>query len=449
MKKRTSKREKIYYILYTIAMLLLFLWTLRIDLVNMDDTFTLRMLQHPISEIIKLDSLDVHPPLYYIILKIFFNITFISHASPYIQIIVGRLFNVLIFFVTLIVMKNILGKLINQRFSVMFLTLVVLFPTVLWHTTDIRMYELSALFISCELNAIINYNRNQKLKDIILATVFASLGAWTHYFTAVIAGLLLFYNFIMEKHKKLPYCISGVVFFVLFIPWLKISMNQISSVKHSYWIKNQVGEYFNAFVYQKLGRILGNNLSFCFSILFIVCLIYIAIRTLRTFNSDFKKYYIMTSICLYGTILLGFVLSILIRPIFLGRYVYGISLVYFIMTLPLINEFIINGITNKKDKLFKYGIISLIGIGSVLNMLFGIFYDLRGIKIYQEMENVERSSNKVIVVDHYKSRDVPLMNSFLVQNKTFVIKDYTKISDTGTCQSRKLFQDIYPNIKNK
>lgn len=442
-------KRKMYYVLYTISITLLFLWASRIDLVNMDDTFTLRMLQHPISEIIKLDSLDVHPPLYYIILKIFFNITFISHASPYIQIIVGRLFNVLIFFVTLIVMKNILGKLINQRFSVMFLTLVVLFPTVLWHTTDIRMYGLSALFISCELNAIINYNRNQKLKDIILATVFASLGAWTHYFTAVIAGLLLLYNFIMEKHKKIPYCISGIVFVVLFIPWLKISMNQISSVKHSYWIKNQVGEYFNAFVYQKLGRILGNNLSFCFSILFIVCLIYIAIRTLKNFDSDFKKYYIMISVCLYGTILLGFVLSILIRPIFLGRYVYGISLVYFIMTLPLINEFIINGINNKKDKLFKYGIISLIGIGSVLNMLFGIFYDLRGIKIYQEMENVERSSNKVIVVDHYKSRDVPLMNSFLVQNKTFVIKDYTRISDTGTCQSRKLFQDIYPNIKNK
>lgn len=442
-------KRKMYYVLYTISITLLFLWASRIDLVNMDDTFTLRMLQHPISEIIKLDSLDVHPPLYYIILKIFFNITFISHASPYIQIIVGRLFNVLIFFVTLIVMKNILGKLINQRFSVMFLTLVVLFPTVLWHTTDIRMYGLSALFISCELNAIINYNRNQKLKDIILATVFASLGAWTHYFTAVIAGLLLLYNFIMEKHKKIPYCISGIVFVVLFIPWLKISMNQISSVKHSYWIKNQVGEYFNAFVYQKLGRILGNNLSFCFSILFIVCLIYIAIRTLKNFDSDFKKYYIMISVCLYGTILLGFVLSILIRPIFLGRYVYGISLVYFIMTLPLINEFIINGINNKKDKLFKYGIISLIGIGSVLNMLFGIFYDLRGIKIYQEMENVERSSNKVIVVDHYKSRDIPLMNSFLVQNKTFVIKDYTRISDTGTCQSRKLFQDIYPNIKNK
>ena len=157
----------------------------------------------------------------------------------------------------------------------------------------------------------------------------------------------------------------------------------------------------------------------------------------------------MVSVCLYGTILLGIILSILIRPIFLGRYVYGISLIYFIMTLPLVNEFIVNGIMSRKDKLFKYGIILLISIGSILNMLFGIFYDLRGIKIYQEMESVERSSNKVIVVDHYKSRDVPLMNSFLVQNKTFVIKDYTKISDTGTCQSRELFRSIYPNIKSK
>lgn len=442
-------KRKIYYVLYTISIALLFLWALRIDLVNMDDTFTLRMLQHPIPEIIKLDSLDVHPPLYYIILKIFFDITFISHASPYVQIIVGRLFNVLIFFITLVVMKIILNKLSNRRFSIAFLSLVILFPTVLWHTTDIRMYGLSAFFISCELNAIINYNRNQKLKDIILATIFAALGAWTHYFTAVIAGLLLFYNFIMEKHKRLSYCISGIAFFSLFIPWLKISMNQISSVKHSYWIKNQIGEYFNAFVYQKLGRIFGSGFSFCFSILFISCLIYIAVKTLKNFGLEFEKYYMMVSVCLYGTILLGIILSVLIRPIFLGRYVYGISLIYFIMTLPLVNEFIIDGIMSRKDKLCKYGIILLIGIGSVLNMLFGVFYDLRGIKIYQEMESVERSSNKVIVVDHYKSRDVPLMNSFLVQNKIFVIKDYTKISDTGTCQSRELFRNIYPNIKSK
>lgn len=449
MNKLTTKKKKIYYVLSVIAIILLFLWTFRIDLVNMDDTFTLRMLQHPIPEIIKLDSLDVHPPLYYIILKIIFNITFTSHASPYIQIIIGRIVNVLVFLITLIIMRNILNKLTNKRFSLMFLGLVILFPTVLWHTTDIRMYSLSALFISCELNAIINYNNNQCLKDIVLATIFASLGAWTHYFTAVIAGLLLFYNFVMERHKRISYFISGVIFLCLFTPWLKISMNQISSVKNNYWIKNQIGEYFNAFVYQKLSRILGNNLSFCFSVLFIGCLVYIAIRTLDNFSSNFKKYYIMVSTCLYGTILLGFILSVLIRPIFLGRYVYGISLIYFIMTLPLISEFIISRVRGKKDKIIKYGIISLIGIGTLLNILFGIFYDLRGIKIYQETEKLEQSSNKTIIVDRYKSRDVPLMNSFLAQDKTFIVKDHNKLSDTGTCQSRKLFKSIYPNIKDE
>lgn len=442
-------KRKLYHILCIIVMALLFLWTLRINLVNMDDTFTLRMLQHSILEIIKLDSLDVHPPLYYIILKLFFNITFISHASPYVQIIAGRLFSVLIFFVTLAVMRSILNKITNQRYSLMFLGLVILFPTVLWHTTEIRMYGLSALFIACELNEIINYNCNRRLKDIILATVFASLGAWTHYFTAIIAGLLLFYNFVIEKKKRISYCISGIVFFISFIPWLRISITQISSVKHSYWIKNQIGEYFNAFVYQKLGRILGNNLSFVFSILFIICLVYITVKTLKKFNLEFKKYYMMVTVCLYGTILLGFVLSILIRPIFQGRYVYGILVVYFIMTLPLINKFVADGIQDKRDKIIKYGLFLLIGIGTILNVLFGVFYDLRGIMIYQEIEKIECSPNKVIIVDHYKSKDVPLMNSFLAQDKTFIIKNYTKISDTGTCQSRKLFENVYPNIKNK
>ena len=328
MEKQTNKKKKTVILLYIITIILLILWAIRLDLINMDNIFTLRMIQHPFSEIIKLDSMDVHPPLYYIILKIFFNITFISHASPFVQVVAGRLLNVLFFMVTLIVMRSILNKTIHQQYSFLFLLLVSLFPTVIWQSTGIRMYSLSALFIACELNSIINYNRNKRLKDIILATVFASLGAWTHYFTAIIAGLLLFYNFVGEKHKRIPYLISGIAFFISFVPWLQISMNQVRSVEHSYWIKNQIAEYFNVFMYQKLGELLNDKASMCFTILFLICLMYITFKTLKSFNAEFKKYYVMIAMVRLGTIVLGFVLSVIIRPIFQERYVYGVSLIF-------------------------------------------------------------------------------------------------------------------------
>lgn len=84
MKKQINGKKRYNTILYVIVGLLLILWAFRIDLINTDNTFTLRLVQHPVSELIKLDALDVHPPLYYLILKLFFTVTFISHASPFI-----------------------------------------------------------------------------------------------------------------------------------------------------------------------------------------------------------------------------------------------------------------------------------------------------------------------------------------------------------------------------
>lgn len=442
MKKQADKKRKINTFLYVIVAMLFVLWAFRIALINTDNTFTLRLIQHPVSELIKLDSMDVHPPLYYLVLKLFFNVTFISHASPFVQIIAGRLFNVLLFCITLIIMRNVLNKLTKQKFSFAFLTLVILFPMVIWHITGIRMYILSALLIACELNSIINFNHNQRSKDIILATVFAALGAWTHYFTAIIAGLLLFYNFITEKNRRIPYMVSGIVFFISFIPWLKISMNQISSVKNSYWIKNNIAEYFDAFVYQRLGHFLGNKLSLCFAILFLACLIYISFKTINSFSSEFKKYYTMVTTVLFGTILLGFVLSILIRPIFQGRYIFGISLIYFIMTLPLVAKFVTTMANDKLSKVVKWGLFLLIGVGTTLNLLLGAYYNLKTVKVYQTAKQIENSSAKVI---NTNNEEVPtvLMNSYFVQNKTFTNKNYGHL----TSQSDELFKGIYPNIK--
>lgn len=441
MKKQINGKKRYNTILYVIIGLLFILWAFRIDLINTDNTFTLRLVQHPVSELIKLDALDVHPPLYYLILKLFFTVTFISHASPFIQIIAGRVFNVLLLGITLIVMRSILNKLTGQKFSFAFLSLVCLFPMVIWHSTGIRMYVLSALFIACELNSIINFNRDQRIRDIVLATVFAALGAWTHYFTAIIAGLLLFYNFVIEKHRRIPYLISGIVFFISFIPWLKISMSQVSSVKHSYWIKNNIEEYFGAFVYQRLAKFLGSKLSLCFAILFLACLIYITIKTLKSLSSEFQKYYVMVTIVLFGTILLGFILSVLIRPIFQGRYVFGISLIYFVMTLPLIAAFFSSS-SNNLRRVVKGCLILLICAGTALNLLLGAYYNLKSVNVYRNARQLENSSAKVINADNEKVPTL-LMNSYLVQDKTFTNKHYGHL----TSQSDKLFKGIYPNIK--
>ena len=439
MVKIIKQHKKV--IIYCLGLLLFVPWIFRLNLGNPDDTFTLRMLQHSIPQIIRLDALDV-PPIYYIILKLFFNITFIDHASPFIQIIAGRLFSAIIFLITLFVMRVVLEKLLNKRIFFAFTLSVCLLPTILWYSTDIRMYSLSALFIACELNSIINFNRNHQTKDIILATLFAALGAWTHYFTAIIAGLMLLYNFIMNKKGRISYLISGIFFFILFTPWLKVSMNQMANVNHSYWIKNQLAEYLNVFCYSRLSGILGNKPACCFSILFIGCLFYTAFKTLKMFNQEFRKYYMMVSIILFGTIILGFILSILIRPISQARYVYEISMIYFVMNLPLIQKLL----TTHSNSIIKWGFLGMVSIGVLFNLALGAFNSIKNVKLVQSVTQLEKSSVTQINCDH-ELRPVALMNSYLVKDKTFTTKHYDELSDT--CQSEVLFKNIYPNIKNK
>lgn len=440
MVKNINQHKKA--IIYFLGLLLFVPWIFTLNLGNFDDTFTLRMLQHSILQIIHLDSLDVHPPLYYIILKIFFNITSVSHASPFIQIIAGRLFSTITFIATLVVMRKVLINLLNRYISFAFILSVCLLPTILQYSTDIRMYSLSALFIACELNSVINFNRNHQIKDIFLATLFAALGAWTHYFTAIIAGLILLYNFIMNSKGRVSYLISGICFFILFTPWLKVSMNQMASVEHSYWIKNRLVEYLNVFCYSRLSGILGNKLACCFSILFIGCLLCTAFKTLKTFNQEFRKYYTMVSVILFGTIILGFILSILIRPIFQARYVYGISMIYFVMNLPLIQKLL----TNHSNSIIKWGFLGLVSIGVLFNLALGAFNSIKNVKIVQNVSQIKKSSNDDINCNH-ELQPVVLMNSYLIQNKTFTTKHYAELSDT--CQSKILFKNIYPNIKDR
>lgn len=385
--------------------------------------------------------MDVHPPLYYILLKLLFTITFISHANPYVQVIVGRAFSVLIYIITLLVLQRVLYKVTKQKFPYSYLLLTCLFPTVIWHTTGIRMYSLSALLIACELNAIISFNQNHHIKDIVWITLFAALSAWTHYYAAIIAGLFLLYNFITEKKFRWYYLESGIAYVILFLPWLMVALKQTLSVKKGYWIRNNISEYLNVFSYQEFSNLLGDQVSCIFAILFLICLLYITLVTINQLSSEFRKYYKMVSIILFGTILLGLVLSLLIRPIFQARYVYGISLIYFAMTLPLIKKFA----SLNRNTLFKVCFGVLICSGVLFNLCLGGFNLIKDFKVYKNVQRIEQvKSDKIRCSQDAVS--VVLMDSFYAKNKVFVTKNYNKLY--STCQSIKLFKTLYPNIKD-
>lgn len=318
MKQKKSIWIKLFY---GIAIFLLLTWTFSLNL-YMDESFSLKLSSQNWLNIIKLDSLDVHPPLYYLILKAFFIITTFGTSSMIIKAILGRIFSVICFAIMSkgiqLIFKKSLNK--NINFKIIFLGLLLL-PNVLYHATCIRMYAFGAMLITWELVFLIDYLQHNKLIYLFYALIFAILSAYTHYFAAVIAGLIFLYEFISSikhsnKRKAIQFGITGIILFILFIPWMTIAFKQVSNITHSYWMTNNINFYVDLFYYHAF------PLKVFYLIGFVLQLIF-TFYCYKNGSSNFKKIYRRVLFYFFGTMLLGIIINLFIRPIFQSRYLFS------------------------------------------------------------------------------------------------------------------------------
>ncbi len=65
-----TKLKKTMFYAIPMLFLLIGFWTCFSPTIWVDEAFSLELIKHPFVELIKLDAMDVHPPLYYLIYKI-------------------------------------------------------------------------------------------------------------------------------------------------------------------------------------------------------------------------------------------------------------------------------------------------------------------------------------------------------------------------------------------
>lgn len=201
-----------------------------------DEAFTFSLIHHNISKIITLDSLDVHPPLYYILLKLFLIITTFWTKSIFIKVIFARLFSICIFILIVISFKRILEEInvnISNKYLILISLIYNLFPGYLFNVIKIRMYELSSLFLILEVLYIIKYLFSNKNKYLMLSTLFIILSSYTFYFAAlsslIYLGILWMYFLYKRRYSSLTKVSLSVLFFVVcYIPWLPILIKQMA-----------------------------------------------------------------------------------------------------------------------------------------------------------------------------------------------------------------------------
>ncbi len=187
----------------------------------------------------------------------------------------------------------------------------------LTYATEIRMYSWALLFVTCAFLQAMKLIKEGRGKSFILLAIFSSLAAYTHYFACISAIIiyaeLLFLFSINRKWKEFIYTLlSGIGVAVAYVPWLIVFVTQLKAVSESYWID---AVSLRGIVHQVLFLFKEKIVT-----LVILAVVFLGfVYALHAFIRGQIEPILGIGIWL-GTIFIGNILSLLIRPIFVARY---------------------------------------------------------------------------------------------------------------------------------
>lgn len=324
----------------------------------LDEAFSLSMIQQGFGDIIKNTASDVHPPLYYIILKTFSTIlkSFFNNNIIY----ASKLISLIPIALLLIINYTMIEKLFNKKTAFLFAIFILGMPQIMKYAIEIRMYSWGMLFVTMIYIYAIKWVKENKFSQLCMMVIFTILSAYTHYFALVSAGciylILLIYLIVKKDSDKFKKCIiSGFTIFLAYLPWLIILIKQVLVVKENYWIENMTLNTIKAF-FKYPYTIKGNDiLTFIIATLIMIAIIVSIVKR----KQKSSIYAICGFLIPIGTIAIGIIASKLIRPVFIERY-----MVCSLGCLWLAVASIFGNYANKK---YIFMVISIIAIMICMN----------------------------------------------------------------------------------
>lgn len=277
-----------------------------------DESYSLRIIQYSYKDIIAMCAGDVHPPFYYLALK--FAEDFAGHffEGYYSTVVIGKLFSVLAYVLLTLLCWH---KLRNERAVRSFVLLCIYgMPQLLQYAVEIRMYSWALLFVTASfLYARDIVLGNSTKKTWAFLTIFSVLSAYSHTFSLISMAsvwlYLLIWLAVYDRRKIGKWLCCGGLVAVAFLPWLVVLLRQVGYVKESYWISPITWESVTSFI-----TFIFSNILLIVPLLLLIGLETEKIDRESVFKSVFGVLIPLT------TIVVGIAVSIIVRPVFVSRY---------------------------------------------------------------------------------------------------------------------------------
>ncbi len=439
----------IIFFAISIVMLIISVYLCFSDDIWYDELFTMGFVSNGIGELISWTARDVHPPLYYIIVFCFVKM---AGESPAGSIFAAKFASVVPFFLCAFLSVTKVRKYYGFFTAGLFSFLVVSMPQLSACTVEVRMYGYALLFVVAGMlyayeivtaggQKKATVSENGDLRCWIGLSVCAIAACYTHYFACVAAVMIYLYLgvcFCLKVRKRennikifRNWLLSGITCSMCYLPWLiRVVTVQVKKVQESYWIAPVSLRTLGGCVEYALKPAFANEL---FNVVMAVFLFGVyALLVGNAFINRAKENKEQVSFALgcihvlLGIIIFGMIASVLIKPVFIYRYMLPALGVFWLAFSILLNEW-------KHNKIVLIGLLIVLGITGVRN--FRAFY---GNEMWKKLQ-MEQAKQ---VLSQIEKEDILLYNfdqaqavvSFYLNNESYLWYG----------QPEELIQEMYP-----
>jgi mannosyltransferase len=347
---------------------------------RLDESQSIWQVNRPFGDILQVVASDVHLPLYNIILYgwrslVGVDITNNRHIS-------------LIFFLLGIVAMYLLTKLIsnNKNIAVFTSVLFTISPYMNWYANELRMYSLLVLvtIVSHYFFLRIYFGLGRSWLNWLFYLPISIIGIYTHYFYfLLLISQLVFYIlfwFKFPKNSFRNFVIVASTIILSFVPWIWLVLSLGNAKNQSpLLIKPSSIDFFNIYsqhIFGFQGDYVNSLILSFWPILGLASLLLLKKKNIL------KPEFVYLGLATLVPILISFIVSYSLRPIFLSRY-----LSICVPSMFVIISYVIFSYNNVLSKFVRVLILDL--------MLLGLFMQINSFATPVK-ENYREAINYII-----------------------------------------------------
>ena len=287
-----------------------------------DEIFSIKLINMTIPEMLRATANDVHPPLYYAILKVFCH--FFGQSGPALHAA-----SLLPYVIVLIIALTVIRRWFGKSTAFLFVTFMSLLQSTLRYNVEIRMYSWVVLFVLTaflSLYAIFNVNRK---RSYVLFTAASLAAAYSHYYALIAVAffylVLMLYALIVRKEMVRRVIITWAVTVAGYLGWLVVLLRTFARTSSGWWLgwMPTFGQSFEAIFRGKYSW----PLFYIYVAVICICIIMWVVQK----NTNALFWFIAGAASVFGTIAVGVGVSHLFRPLYFDRYIYTAAVCAWLM----------------------------------------------------------------------------------------------------------------------